>query len=54
MGHLFVNTQISTAALTRVAARVLLALNKVYVYMPGTAQQVFEWGGGGGWLKKNA
>ena len=34
MGRLFVKkTQISTAGLIRVAALVLLALNKVYVYM---------------------
>ena len=32
-GRLLVNTQISTAALIRVAALVLLALNKVYVYI---------------------
>ena len=32
MGRSFVNTQISTAALIRGAALVLLALNKVYVY----------------------
>ena len=33
MGRLFVNTQISTTVLIRVAALVLLALNKVCVYI---------------------